>query len=106
MRVPMSLFGASLVLLLAASSVMAQGQEQQGGENAAQPRFMLRSAEIDEDKGEAAERELTAEDFAWPALTGFGPAAGAEPKVGDRSRGAYFDFHDGLPAPYYFTAKD
>ncbi len=53
------------------------------------------------------EQAVSAESFSWASLVKHGPAAGENPKVGNPSRGSYFDFKDGQPRPFYIvgTAK-
>jgi len=62
-------------------------------------RFMLRNPQ----SSASIERQPTAADFSWSALTKNGPASGSDPVIGEKSGKARYDFKDGLPHPYYLS---
>ncbi|MFN8391656.1 MAG: hypothetical protein U0136_15310 [Bdellovibrionota bacterium] len=67
--------------------------------NADEARFMLGNPPVNVNM---PDRQLTANDFTWGALTKNGPANGSNPIVGSNAK-PYYDFKDGQPYPYYIV---
>ena len=105
-----------LALFCAAlSTISAEVACADSGQSLQTPRFMLGDSAIADktaDLGFTAPLEIAPEssnetpkaaDFAWSALAKNSLASGTEPVIGAGSGKPYFDFHDGLPHPFYIA---